>query len=244
VRGGRSNPQCPKKRIFQWAPSGSRLVRHFVIWRGSLADCRFCVARIILTLAAPAGPSIIALRYIMLESIANNAGIDVIWDKWQETLEPLRKKLNTALKKKWEEWEVPRKIEDEWSDAVKKLHPEWWRARRGRQAEIDASIDSQAEYEDLRIAPFDDIKRVRVAGPFTVESLSPHRMLGVDENDDLIDRRKFHLMLATHKVHWVGRATTLAVCPWLRRRFSLHTLLIATTLVAVVLGLAVYAARH
>jgi adenine-specific DNA-methyltransferase len=28
---------------------------------------------------------------------------------------------------------------------------------------------------------------VRVAGPFTVESLSPHRVLGVDENDDLID---------------------------------------------------------
>jgi len=28
---------------------------------------------------------------------------------------------------------------------------------------------------------------VRVAGPFTVESLSPHRTLGVDENDDLID---------------------------------------------------------
>jgi adenine-specific DNA-methyltransferase len=26
-----------------------------------------------------------------------------------------------------------------------------------------------------------------VAGPFTVESLSPHRMLGVDENDELID---------------------------------------------------------
>jgi len=28
---------------------------------------------------------------------------------------------------------------------------------------------------------------VRVAGPFTVESLSPHRVLAVDENDDLID---------------------------------------------------------
>jgi adenine-specific DNA-methyltransferase len=28
---------------------------------------------------------------------------------------------------------------------------------------------------------------VRVAGPFTVESLSPHRVLGVDENDNLID---------------------------------------------------------
>ncbi len=30
-------------------------------------------------------------------SIANNAEIDVIWDKWQQTLEPLREKLNTAL---------------------------------------------------------------------------------------------------------------------------------------------------
>lgn len=29
---------------------------------------------------------------------------------------------------------------------------------------------------------------VRVAGPFTVESLSPHWMLGVDENDELIDQ--------------------------------------------------------
>src|SRR5206468_2556138 len=29
--------------------------------------------------------------------------------------------------------------------------------------------------------------KVRVAGPFTVESLSPYRTLGVDENDNLID---------------------------------------------------------
>ena len=30
-------------------------------------------------------------------------------------------------------------------------------------------------------------RKVRVAGPFTVESLSPHRGLAVDENDDLIE---------------------------------------------------------
>jgi adenine-specific DNA-methyltransferase len=35
--------------------------------------------------------------------------------------------------------------------------------------------------------PYDDKKKVRVAGPFTVESLSPHRVLAVDENDELID---------------------------------------------------------
>src|SRR5207253_362677 len=31
-------------------------------------------------------------------SIANNAEIDVIWEKWQETLEPLRGRLNAALR--------------------------------------------------------------------------------------------------------------------------------------------------
>ena len=35
--------------------------------------------------------------------------------------------------------------------------------------------------------PYVDKKTVRVAGPFTVESLSPHGVLGVDENDELID---------------------------------------------------------
>ena len=37
--------------------------------------------------------------HITLKSIANNAEIDVIWEKWQTTLEPLREKLNAALKK-------------------------------------------------------------------------------------------------------------------------------------------------
>jgi adenine-specific DNA-methyltransferase len=35
--------------------------------------------------------------HITLKSIANNAEIDVIWEKWQETLEPLRAQLNAAL---------------------------------------------------------------------------------------------------------------------------------------------------
>ena len=35
--------------------------------------------------------------------------------------------------------------------------------------------------------PYVDNSRVRVAGPFTVESLSPHRVLAVDEHDELVD---------------------------------------------------------
>ena len=56
-----------------------------------------------------------------------------------------------------------------------------------RRWEIDASIAAKAEFEYLYDKPYEDKKKVRVAGPFTVESLSPHRVLGVDENDELID---------------------------------------------------------
>jgi len=49
--------------------------------------------------------------HVTLKSIANNAEIDVIWDKWQALLEPLREKLNTALRKQWQEWEIPREVD-------------------------------------------------------------------------------------------------------------------------------------
>ncbi len=128
--------------------------------------------------------------HIMLSSISNNAEIDVIWDRWQAALEPLRVALNTALKKSWQEWEMPREVDAKWSDAAKKSHADWWEARISRQQEIDASIAAKAEFEYLYDKPYENKKAVRVAGPFTVESLSPHRMMGVDENDELVDTLK------------------------------------------------------
>ncbi len=125
--------------------------------------------------------------HITLKSIANNAEIDVIWDKFQTVLEPLREALNKALDKPWQEWEVPREADAKWSEAAIKLHADWWQQRIARQKEIDASIAAKAEFEYLYDKPYEDKKRVRVAGPFTVESLSPHRVLGVDEEDELID---------------------------------------------------------
>ena len=125
--------------------------------------------------------------HITLKSIANNAEIDVIWEKWQETLGPLQERLNKALKRSWREWEIPRDPDSTWAEEAKKLHADWWQARIARQKEIDASIVGKAEFEFLYDKPYDDKKRVRVAGPFTVESLSPHRVLDVDENDELID---------------------------------------------------------
>ena len=179
--------------------------------------------------------------HITLKSIANNAEIDVIWEKHQQKLEPLRRKLNEAMKTSWEEWEIPRHAEEPWSPAAQALfsnlqaergreprddtrikrllrelnanlkrsytldtlsprpadpwpeapaalHAEWWEHRIARQREIDASIAAKADYEYLYDKPCEDRGVVRVAGPFTVDSLSPHRVLAVDEDDKLIDR--------------------------------------------------------
>jgi len=173
---------------------------------------------------------------ITLKAIANNAEIDVIWERFQHNLEPLLERLNDAIEKTLEEWEVPRDTGDPWPEKATKswekiksantergkinalrtlnfelgrnytlddlpdkpydmwsnksainLHTKWWEERIFRQKEIDASIAAKADYEYLYDNPYEDKKKVRVAGPFTVESLSPHRVMAVDENDELID---------------------------------------------------------
>ena len=124
--------------------------------------------------------------HIALRSIANNAEIDVVWDECQTVLEPLRRQLNETLKMKWEEWEIPRDEDVKWPKKAKDLHSEWWTQRIVRQKAMDASIAAKAEFEYLSDKPYEENKKVRVAGPFTVESLSPHRVLSVDENDELV----------------------------------------------------------
>ena len=125
--------------------------------------------------------------HITLRAIANNAEIDVIWERFQETLEPLRQQLNAILGESWKEWEIPRDADESWPAEATETHAEWWQQRIARQNEIDASISANADYEYLYDKPYEDKKKVRVAGPFTVESLSPHRVLGIDEDGELID---------------------------------------------------------
>ena len=122
--------------------------------------------------------------HITLRDIANNTEIDVIWDNYQQTLEPLRAELNAALGETWQEWEIPRAAGDDWPPAAAELHQQWWEQRIARQREIDASIAANADFEYLYDRPYEDRRKARVAGPFTVESLSPHRMMVADDGGD------------------------------------------------------------
>ena len=142
--------------------------------------------------------------HIMLKSIANNPEIDDIHVKWQEQLEPLRAEINNFTDKILEGWEIPplesanHPTVDE-SAKYQATIEKWWELRRERQAEIDAAIDRHSEVEILYDKPCVDNKRLRVTGPFTVESLSPHRVLSSDpeRNDGMSqpDSQSFEAMI-------------------------------------------------
>jgi adenine-specific DNA-methyltransferase len=118
--------------------------------------------------------------------IANNAEIDIIHDKWAPRVEAALAALNAALGTTRQEWQVPRTLPDEAPQAAWEPHAAFWTARRARQAEMDASIARNADVELLHDRPYAKRNTVRVTGPFTVESLSPHRVLPADEEDEAV----------------------------------------------------------
>ena len=124
---------------------------------------------------------------VILGSIANNSEIDVIWDNWDAVLEPKRQSLNDALGTNWQDWEIPRTEDSSWSLAVKGTFKALWSARINNQREINKSIAAKAHFEFIYDRPYEDKSSVRVVGPFTVESLDPHRVLDIGENGDIID---------------------------------------------------------
>ena len=94
--------------------------------------------------------------------------------------------LNSALGMSWEEWEIPRGRR---RTCGPRRSGNFTRtggssASPGKK-QIDAAIARHADTETLYDQPYEDNKCVRVCGPFSVESLSPHRVLSTaDENQD------------------------------------------------------------
>ncbi|WP_045566964.1 site-specific DNA-methyltransferase [Burkholderia ubonensis] len=125
------------------------------------------------------------MAQVTLKSIVNNSEIDVIWEEFQAKLEPLRQKLNAATGEAWQEWEIPRNPIPDWSDSIKTLHTAWWEQRVARQKKMNESIAKKADVELLYDRPCEDKSRIRVTGPFTVESLSPHRAMPSSEATEL-----------------------------------------------------------
>jgi len=75
------------------------------------------------------------------------------------------------------EWEVPFEWPPDWPEQARPAFEAFHQARRELRRQIDESIAKNADIELLYDQPYEDPKRIRVTGPFTVESLSPHRVL-------------------------------------------------------------------
>ena len=142
--------------------------------------------------------------------------------------------LNAELSASYTLDTLPPRPVDPWPKAAADFHAAWWERRIERQKDIDASIAAKADYEYLYDKPYEDKKRVRVAGPFTVESLSPHRLLAIDEDDEPAGevreaRAQYHVAptqdfasvilenlrtAGVHQAHKADRIEFSALTPW------------------------------
>lgn len=125
--------------------------------------------------------------HVMSSVIANNNEIDAIVEKYKVSIEKCLNDFEAIVGKRFFEWDFPKSKNDSWNTSAKDIHTKLHKLISTKQIEIDKSIFSKAENELLYDKPYEDRKKVRVAGPFTFESLSPHRVVSIDEDDNLID---------------------------------------------------------
>jgi adenine-specific DNA-methyltransferase len=94
--------------------------------------------------------------------------------------------LNKARGTGWTFATLPERPVTPWPEAAVHAHAAFWQARIARQREIDASIAAKADFEHLYDKPYPDNSRIRVAGPFTVETLSPHRTPAIGPDGEML----------------------------------------------------------
>jgi adenine-specific DNA-methyltransferase len=75
--------------------------------------------------------------------------------------------------KEWKQWEVPFDTDPDWPEELKTALTEYRQAWRRKMDEMNACISARADQEELVDQPFTDRSKVRVSGPFTVESVIP-----------------------------------------------------------------------
>jgi len=126
--------------------------------------------------------------HVTLKSIANNPEIDGIAERYLPKIQHELAVMNQFRPdKQWNEWEVPRPPYDRSDAEPDDMKDFWdaynafWNLKREMQKEIDDAISRHADVELLYDQPYEDSSRIRVTGPFTVESLAPHRVLQTDD---------------------------------------------------------------
>lgn len=109
--------------------------------------------------------------HITLKSIANNQEIDIIYDRYHPKIESELNEFNKKLNQNLKEWEVPFEWDKSWDEEARFSFDNFWRLKRDMQKEMDGSISKYAPQETLYDKPIIDRSKIRISGPFTVESV-------------------------------------------------------------------------
>ncbi|MEN6371751.1 MAG: site-specific DNA-methyltransferase [Armatimonadota bacterium] len=119
--------------------------------------------------------------HITLESITNNEEIDRIYGRLHPGIESALEDLNKAVGLSLEEWEVPFELPEGWDEKAKEPFKRFRRLKREMQKKMDESIQRNADQETLYDQPYVDKSKLRITGPFTVESVPAPVALPLDE---------------------------------------------------------------
>lgn len=129
-------------------------------------------------------------NHVVMSAIAGNARIDEIWEKWRTKIDDRLALLSEGIGKELNDWDIGFDQPPSLSDSSSKLWNEIWDFKVKRQKEIDKAITDASDPKLLYDKPLISSGMVRVSGPLTIESLSPHRTMIVNDDDSLVDPHK------------------------------------------------------
>ena len=128
--------------------------------------------------------------HITLREIGNNKEIDEIWSSFEEDISNSINNISRYIGTDINEWDLPYSPLEKWPDKAKKELLNYWEIRKQKHEKINSSIFKNVDFENLYDQPYEDNSKVRVAGPFTVESLSPHKVIAVDDDGEFLDNHE------------------------------------------------------
>ena len=118
--------------------------------------------------------------------ISNNKEIDEIYDNHIEKIQALLNALNIELNSDIQLFNLPQTPDELWSEDTINKYQAVCQALAEMYKEIGASVQRACDTKFLYDKPYENTQRVRVTGPFTVESLSPHKVIAVDDDGEFL----------------------------------------------------------
>ena len=119
--------------------------------------------------------------------ISNNMEIDEIYDAHIGGVDQSLEALGQCLGTKFERFDLPGKPGVDWSDVALEKYHAVCSSLTKMYEEMDASVQRACDTKMLFDKPYENDTKVRVTGPFTVESLSPHKVIAVDDDGEFLE---------------------------------------------------------